>query len=113
MHKHPPNYHYEMCSAGIVTLHPAGELLAKWSQLGCPRKTGCPWSKADIWEAVARGPNQSSLSPEALVHFANESIKKVKAGQAKLVFWDNIKEKPLPQLKISLIAAIPHQSHIN
>jgi hypothetical protein len=34
--------------------------------------------EADIWKAVAWGPHQSSLSPEALVHFAKESIKKVK-----------------------------------
>ncbi len=44
------------------------------------------------------------------MHFAKESIKKVNAGQAKLVFWDDINENPLPQLKILPIAAIPHKS---
>jgi hypothetical protein len=38
-----------------------------------------------MWEAVACGPHQSSLSPEALAHFAEESIEKVQAGQAKLI----------------------------
>jgi hypothetical protein len=59
---------------------------------------------------VERGPHQSSLTPEALAHFSEESIKKVKAGQAKLVLWEDIKENPPSQLKISPIAAIPHKS---
>jgi hypothetical protein len=73
---------------------------------------GRPWSKEDIWAAVEQGPHQSSLTPEALVHFAEESIEKVKAGQAKLVLWDDIEENPLSQLKISPIAAIPHKSKV-
>jgi hypothetical protein len=72
-------------------------------------KNGRPWLKEDIWVAVAWGPHQSSLSPEALVHFAQESIKKVKAGQAKLVLWGNIKENLPSQLKILPIVAIPHK----
>jgi hypothetical protein len=75
--------------------------------MGCPTKTGRPWSKEEMWEAVARGPHQSSQSPEALAHFATESAKKVRVGQAKLVLWDDIKDNPPPQLKISPIAAIP------
>jgi hypothetical protein len=80
MHDRLTNYRNEMCPAGIATFHPARELLAKWSQLGCPTKTGCPWSKEKIWVAVEQGPHQSSLTLEALIHFAEESIKKVKAG---------------------------------
>ena len=49
----PLEYRNEMCPAGIATLHPAGELLSEWSQLGCPTKTGKPWSKEETWEAVA------------------------------------------------------------
>jgi hypothetical protein len=41
-HEHPIDYRNKMCPTGIVTSHPAGELLAKWSQLGCPTKTGQP-----------------------------------------------------------------------
>jgi hypothetical protein len=59
---------------------------------------------------VARGPHQSSLAIDALAHFAAESAKKVKVGQAKLVLWDDIKHDPPPQLKISPIATIPHKS---
>ncbi len=64
-----------------------------------------------MWEAVARGPHQSSLSPKTLAHcFAEESVAKVKAGQAKLVLWEVIKDDPPPQLKILPIAATPHKS---
>ncbi len=65
-----------------------------------------------MWEAVARGPHQSSTSPEALAHFTEESIEKVQAGQAKLVMWDDIKDDPPAQLKILPIAAIPHKSKV-
>ena len=109
-HKRPLEYHSRMCPAGIATLYPAGELLVEWSQLRRPTKTGRPWSKEEMWEAVARGPHQSSLSPDALVHFAAENANTVKVGQATLVLWDNIKDAPPPQLKISPNAAIPHKS---
>jgi hypothetical protein len=106
----PTDYHNKMCPAGIATLHPAGELLVKWSQLGWPTKMGRPWSKEEMWEAVACEPHKFSLSPEALAHFVEESVTKVKAGQAKLVLWEEIKDDPPPQLKILPIAAIPHKS---
>ena len=109
-HERPLEYRKEMCPAGIAMSHPAGELLSEWSQLGCPTKTGRLWSKEEMWEAVARGPHQSSQSIEALAYFAAESAEKVKVGQAKLVLWDDIKHDPPPQLKISPIAAIPHKS---
>ncbi len=59
---------------------------------------------------MARGPHQSSRSTEALAHFAAESVEKVRVGQTKLILWDDIKDNPPPQLKISPIAAIPHKS---
>ncbi len=108
--KHPGDYCNEMCPAGIATLHPAGALLAEWSQLGCPTKMGQPWTKDEMWEAVAHRLHQSSLFPEAIAHFAEESAAKVEVGQTKLVLWDDIKDNPPTQLKISPIAAIPHKS---
>jgi hypothetical protein len=84
--------------------------LAKWAQLGCPTKTGHPWTKDEIWQAVARGPHQSSRSQDALAHFAEESVAKVAAGQATLFVWDDIEDDPPSQLKVSPIAAIPHKS---
>jgi hypothetical protein len=63
-----------------------------------------------MWEVVERGSHQSALSPEALAHFAKESVAKVTAGQAKLILWDQIKDDPPPQLKVSSVTAIPHKS---
>jgi hypothetical protein len=99
-----------MCLQGLTTSHPAGELLAEWSQLGCPIWTGRPWSKMKMWEAVERGPHQSSLSPKAIAHFKAKSKEKVMAGQVQIVVWDDIKDIPPPQLKVSPIVAIPHKS---
>ncbi len=103
------SYRNKMCPAGLATSHPAGKPLAEWSKLGCPTRTGKPWTKDEMWEAVEKGPHQSSLSPDALAHFAEESVAKVAAGQAKLVLWDEIKDNPSPQLKISPNCCNPSQ----
>ena len=87
-----------MCPAGIATTHPASAVLTEWSKMGCPTRTGKPWTKSEMWEAVERGPHQSSLSPEAIAHFAEESAEKVRVGQAKLVLLDDIKDNPPPSL---------------
>jgi hypothetical protein len=50
------------------------------------------------------------MSAEALEHFRHEADKKVKCRQAKIVLWDDIKNTPPPQMKVSPIAAIPHKS---
>ena len=68
--------------------------------MGCPTKTGRLWSKEEMWEAVARGPHQSSRSTEALGHFATESAEKVRVGQAMLVLWDDIKDNPPHKSKV-------------
>ncbi len=36
----PPSWRGDMWPSGIITSHPAGEFLAKWSQLGCPTWMG-------------------------------------------------------------------------
>ena len=99
-----------MCPTGRALTHPAAGILAKWATLGCPTRTGKPWTSEEIWEAVARGPHQSALSPEALAHFAEEAAEKVRTRQVRIVLWDDIKDNPQEQWKISPIAAIPHKS---
>jgi hypothetical protein len=66
--------------------------------------------KEEIWEAVKQGPHQSLLMPEAIAHFAEEAAEKKHTNQACIVAWDNIKDKPPRELKISPIASIPHKS---
>jgi hypothetical protein len=89
-----------MCSSGRVLAHPAAGLLSEWATLGCPTKTGQPWTMDEMWVAMARGPHWSALSPEAVAHFAAEAEEKVRTKQATIVAWDNIKDDPPSQLKI-------------
>jgi hypothetical protein len=74
-------------------------------------RTGKNWTREEMWEAADRGPHQgSATTPEAIAHFAAEITENLRKNQARLVTWDDIKNDPPPQLKISLIAAIPHKS---
>ena len=43
------------------------------------------------------------MTPEALHHFAIEAEEKVRVGQARIVNWEEIKDNPPAQLKISPI----------
>jgi hypothetical protein len=106
----PQVYRNSMCPTGRALSHLAAGLLTEWATLGCPTRTGTPWTGDKIWDAVARGPHQSALSPEALAHFAEEAAEKVRTKQARIVLWDDIKDNPPEQLKISPIAAILHKS---
>jgi hypothetical protein len=99
-----------MCPTRHALLHPAAGLLKQWATFGCPTHTGQPWSKEEIWVAVARGPHQSALSPAAIMHFAAEAAKKVCTKHACIVAWEEIKDDPPKQLKILPIATIPHKS---
>jgi len=103
-------YQDAMCPTGQALGHPAAQLLQEYAHMGCPVRTGRPWTRDMMEEAVQRGPHQSALTPEALEHFAAEAKAKVEKGQAKLVYWDDIKDNPPPELKISPVAGIPHKS---
>ena len=105
----PPHQNF-MCPSGLALKHPAAELLKEWATFGCPTRTGTPWSKKEMWEAVTRGPHSSARSPEAIAHFKTEAAEKVRTKQARLVLCDSIKDNPPKEIKISPIAAIPHKS---
>ena len=98
-----------MCPTGRALNHPAANMLRKWATFGGPTQTGCNWMKEEMWEAVERGPYQSATLPEALTHFNEEIKEKLRKHQAHLVPWDDIKDDPPAQLKISPNAAIPHK----
>lgn len=90
--------------------HPAGELLQEWSTYGCPTNTGNNWTRDEMQAAINHGPHKSAMEPDAIAHFAVEIQEKVRQGQARVVLWDDIKNNPPAQLKISPVAAIPHKS---
>jgi hypothetical protein len=99
-----------MCPTGLTLEHPAASSLQEYATYGCPAKTGKEWTKAEIWEAVKRGPHVLALSVDALEHFKEEARAKVATGQATIIDWDTIKHNPPTQMKVSPIAAIPHKS---
>ncbi len=103
-------YRSSMCPMVRSLNHPAADTLRKWATFGCPTQTGRNWTKEEMWEAVKQGPHWSATTPEALTHFAKEITEKIRIHQARLVPWDDIKDNPPAQLKISPIAAIPHKS---
>jgi hypothetical protein len=71
-----PPHQNSMCPTGRALQHPAANLLQEWATFGCPTKTGKPWLKTKMWEAVTRGPHCSALSPEAITHFVAEAAEK-------------------------------------
>jgi hypothetical protein len=105
-----PEYRNSMCPRDLAMNHPAGALLRESATYGCPTETGAPSKKEEFWEAVSWGPHASAMSAEVLEHFRLEAEEKVKCGQSKIVLWDDIKDTPPLQMKVSPIAAIPHKS---
>ena len=106
----PKQWKGQMCPTGLALHHPAAAELLKYATGGCPANTGQPWTKAQMQEAIDRGPHVSALEQDAIEQLAEELKQKVKIGQAELVLWDSIKDNPPEQLKISPIAMIPHKS---
>jgi hypothetical protein len=99
-----------MCPMSLALEHPVAPTLQEYATYGCPAKMGKEWTKAEIWEAVERGPHVSALLVKALEHFQAEAREKVATGQATIVDWDTIKHNSPPQMKVSPIAAILHKS---
>jgi hypothetical protein len=99
-----------MCPSNLALDHPAAEKLLEYAMGGCPANTGKPWTKEQMWAAVERGPHVSALDPAAIEQLEGEIADKVKEGQCMVVLWDEIKNNPPPQLKISPLAMIPHKS---
>lgn len=102
----------EMCPQGLVLHHPAAAKLLQYASGGCPANTGKPWMKDMMEAAIKRGPHVSALDPIAMKQLQQEVAEKVEKGQARLVAWDEIKDNPPPELKISPIAMIPHESRL-
>jgi len=101
--KSRPIHRNFMCPAGLALTHPAADTLLDWATFGCPTKTGQPWSRTEIDEAIARGPHRSALTPDAIAHFAEEAREKVRTNQARIIEWDAIRDNPPKELKISPI----------
>jgi hypothetical protein len=106
----PKRWRGDMCPKNLALHHPAAEKLLSYATGGCPTNTGKPWTKQQIWEAVARGPHSSALIPEAMEQLEKEVREKAEIGQCRIVAWDDIKDNPPEQMKVSPVAMIPHKS---
>ena len=106
----PARYVGSMCPTNLALEHPAAATLLEYASGGCPTKTGKNWSREMIEEAVHRGPHVSATTPEAIEYFKSEIKQKVETGQARIVEWDDIKDNPPPELKLSPLALVPHKS---
>ncbi len=99
----------EMIQKSLVLQHKAAHPLTDWEKFGCPTMSERDWTLEQIQAAINQGPHQLALKPEAIAHFEEEVRDKVAKGQACVILWDDIKENCLPQLKVSLVVAIPHK----
>jgi len=61
--------------------------------------------------AVQCGNHALAQALEAACCLWEEAMEKVHQGYAHVVRWDEVAQDPHPNLKISLLAAVPHKSH--
>ena len=101
-----------MNPSGLALEHPAKDILLKYAHEGCPVNTGKPWTIEMMEMMIEQGPHVSALDEAAMNQLQQEVQTKEKIGQCKIVRWDDIKDNPPPQLKISPIAMIPHKSRL-
>ena len=99
-----------MCPQNVALHHPAAATLLKYATGGCPVESGKPWTKQQMSAAVKRGPHISALDPAAIDAHLADVKEKMANNQCRVVLWDEIKDNPPPQLKISPLAMVPHKS---
>jgi hypothetical protein len=90
--------------------HPAADTLLRYARDGCPVHCGRDWSLDELQAAVTRGAHPSAKAPAAAAACRREALERVADGCCKVIKWNDIKDNPPPNLKISPIAAIPHKS---
>lgn len=97
-------------STNLALHHPSAKQLLAYAMGGCPVKSGHPWTLEEILAAVQKGAHSSALVPKTMEQLQAEVKMKVLQGQANVFLWDDIKDNPPKELKVSPIAMIPHKS---
>jgi len=110
--KYPPVFHGQMWPDPSISHNLAFPMLQKYATEGCPVDCGEPWTREHLDTAVNRGPHISAWSSQAAICLREEALEKVQQGYAEIVNWDDIKENPHPNLKISPLTAVPHKSRL-
>ena len=98
-----------MCTSGLALHYPAVGHLLEYATNGCPTSMGKPWRQDEMQTAIEQGPHVSAMVLEAMEQLASGVEDKVRQGQAKVLLWDDVKDDPPAELKVSLIAMIPHK----
>ena len=99
-----------MAPSGDAMAHPAADMLLDFAMNGCPVDTGPKWTRDMLDAALSKGAHPSAMEPVASAQLRAESLEKADQGFCRLVLWDDIKQNPPTNLKISPIAAVPHKS---
>ena len=107
-----PQHRGQMYPSGLAASHPAFRTLQQYATEGCPAKMGRHWTKEEMQAAVERGNQVSARKPEAIAAYQEEIKEKITKGQTKVVLWDDIKDNPPKQLKVSPLAMVPHKSRL-
>lgn len=65
----------------------------------------------ELEAAVEKGPHSSALEPDAIDQMQKEARENEEQGFAKIFTWEWLKKnlRRHPQLKLSLLAMIPHK----
>jgi len=72
--------------------------------------TSC--SVDEMAAVIDKGAHKSATEPLAAAVCRKEALERVKDGCCRVVKWNDIKDNPPANLKISPIAAIPHKSRL-
>jgi hypothetical protein len=95
-----------MKPTGVALLHPFSSNLQEWHEKGVPVDCGYPWSRQVIEESIKRSNHVSATTKEAIDLIKSDVDYQIKAGFAKLIPWETIKDDPPENLKISPVAVI-------
>ena len=90
--------------------HPAAADLLQFASQGCPLNCGKNWTTNELEQAIANGAHKSASGDKAATACRKEALERVRDGRMRIVKWNDIKNDPPANLKISPIAAIPHKS---
>jgi len=110
--KYPTAFRGRMRPDPSIQHHPAYPLLFEYATEGCPVDCGVSWTREHLEAAIARGPHISAKEPEAAAALRREALEKVAQGEAEILRWEDIKDSPHKNLKISPLAAVPHKSRL-
>ena len=93
-----------------VRRHLVANILLQYAQVGSPVSVGHDWTPDEMEAEVTKGPQTSALEDDSISKIQAEAREKVKQGFATIVWWDDIKQNPPSNLKMSPLAMIPHKS---